>query len=33
MRQLFGVFKLLIWNGYGININGEYITHLNLVMI
>ncbi|CAG4999976.1 unnamed protein product [Parnassius apollo] len=22
------VFKLLDWKGYGININGEYITHL-----
>lgn len=22
------VFKLLDWNGFGININGEYITHL-----
>ena len=22
------VFKLLDWNGLGININGEYITHL-----
>ena len=22
------VFKVLDWNGLGININGEYITHL-----
>lgn len=22
------VFRILGWNGFGININGEYITHL-----